>query len=392
MSLSNFLQPNEYDIYSNSITSPNGIIDNLSVTLINGLPPPTAPPISAPVNSILTVTSPGVATFTNNAILNSLDVTGNIKINGNSGLTNQFIRKNGGSTQSWTYLYPSDINPGLVGQSLVTGGGNTGTWAYLQPSNFDTAPINTVLTSDNTGNVNWSKLPVGDINPGTNGQFLTTNGGVASWNNLTITNIPHGSPHQLLETDSTGTNVQWTSTIEMDSILFTGNVSNFQSVFNRYYTASAQLPLYAVAQGGSPSVFQNINVNVYYSVIGKRIEMTIYPFTLSSLFGAISAPCYLALLVGPSYLRAANVLGSSNEGERQSTCVCSISQNTTTQQEPAFVNIYYHYYTTNACYIELVKGNAGNFVANSFHGEPFTTASLEFMRLKAPFTISYIGQ
>lgn len=312
MSLSNLLQKNDYDIYSNKIESPTGIIDNLSVTLINGLPPPSAPPILAPVNSILTVTSPGIASFIDNAILNDLNITGNIEIDSNSGLVNQYIKKTSTTTQDWDYINVDDITPGTA--------------------------------------------------------------------------------YQVVETDLTGNNVQWTSTLGIDSLTFTGNIANFQSVFNRYYTSSIQLPLYAVTQGGTPSIFQNINVNGYFSIIGKRVELTIFPFTLSSLFGGATAPCYLSFLIAPSYLRAANLLGIGNEENRQSTCMCSISQNASTQQQPAFANVYYNYYATNACYIELIKGNAGNFASNSYHGEPFVTAGIEFMELKAPFTISYICQ
>lgn len=392
MSLSNLLNENNYDIYCNSITAENGIIDNLSVSLINGLPPPSAPPIGAPVNSILTVTSPGVASFTNNAVLNNVDVDGNFKFNNNSGLVNQFIKKTSSSDQDWQYISSSDVSPGLVGQVLITGGSSLGQWAYIDSGNFATAPVNTVLTSDSSGDVNFTKLPVADIVPGSNGQILTTTGGAASWNNFTIGTIPHGTAYQVVETDQTGNNVQWTSTLGINSITFTGNIANFQSVFNRYYTAPVQLPLYAVTQGGSPSIYQNIDVDGYFSVIGKRVELTIFPFTLSSLFGGAVAPCYLAFLIGPSFLRAANLLGIGNEGQRQSTCMCCISQNTTTQQEPAYANMYYQYYSTTTCYLELTKGNAGNFVANSYHGEPFVTAGIEFMELKAPFTISYIGQ
>lgn len=433
MSLINLLQPNTYDIYADNIETNTAQIDNLSVTLINGLPPPSAPPISAPVNSILTVTSPGTATFTQNAILNDLtingtatindlstndltvndlivngtasfnnlsindlttndlDINGNLSFNGSSGSTNQFLKKISSTDQSWNFISASDMSPGLVGQVLITGGGSVGTWSYINPNNFDSGYANTVLTSDNSGNVDWTKLPVQDIVPGTNGQYLSTQAGVPVWNNITVGTIPHGSPYQVIETNASN-NVQWTSTLGVNSITFTGNTANFQSVFSRYYIESVQFPLYAVSQGGSPSIYQNLNVDGYFSVIGKRVELTIYPFKLSSLFGGATAPCYLAMLIGPSYLRAANILGISDPSGRQSTCMCSISQNQTTQQEPGFVNVYYNYYSTNNSYLEITKGNSGNFSSNSYHGEPFTTAGLEFMELKAPFTISYIGQ
>lgn len=354
MSLHNILQPNDYNIFA----------DNLNVNTINGLAPPSAPPISSPVNSILTVTSPGTASFTNNAVLNNLNVTGNLTLL-NSGSTNQVIKKTGTNTQDWS---------------------------FIDQNSFNVSPVNTVLSSNSSGVVNWTKLPVSDITPGSNGQIITTNAGVATWDNFSIGTIPHGAAYQVVQTDQTGNNVQWTSTLGINSIVFTGNTANFQSTFNRYYTEPIQLPLYAVSQGGLPSIYQNINVDCYFSVIGKRVELTVFPFTLSSLSGGAVAPCYLSFLISPSYLRAANLLGSGNEGQRQSSCMCSISQNASTQQEPAFANIYYDYYNTGTCYLELTKGNAGNFVPNSYHGELFTTAGIEFMELKAPFTISYIGQ
>jgi len=83
------------NVVLNNIRSNTGEIDNLSVNLINGLPPPSAPPIGAPLNSILTVTSPGVATFTDSAKLTDLEVTDQIKVSGSNGTSNQVMTKFG---------------------------------------------------------------------------------------------------------------------------------------------------------------------------------------------------------------------------------------------------------------------------------------------------------
>lgn len=252
------------------------------------------------------------------------------------------------------------------------------------------------MTTNSTGTeTKWSSSISVDGNLifngiyGSPGQFVIKSSGSQLWHTLSTSDLPPGTNNQVLETS--GSSVDWTSQLKMNSILFTGNISNFQSIFDRYYTSTVQFPLYAVASGGSPSTYQNINVNGYFSVIGKRIELTIFPFTLSSLFGGATAPCYLSMLIGPSYLRPANLSGSGGSGYRQSTCMCSISQNQTTQSEPAFANIYNDYYGSGVIYLELTKGNASNFISTGYHGEPFVTAGLEFMELKSPFTISYIG-
>lgn len=418
--LQNILYPNNYEIYADNISTNTGQIENLSVSLINGLPPPSAPPISAPVGSILTVVSPGVANFSSD-----IDVLGNIDLAGNSGIVGQYIKKTGTSSQNWSTIDDGDISPGLANQVMTTN--STGTqskWSsdvsvdgnlifngiYGSPGQFvikssgsqlwHTLSINDIPAGSNnqvlttfSGSPGWNLLTQSNFAPNTNNSVFYTNaGGIVQVDKLPVQNILHGTSNQVLETNSAGSFPTWTSQLKMDSIIFTGSVANFQSVFDRYYTDIVQLPLYAVSIGGSPSIYQNININGYFSVIGKRIELTIFPFTLASLFGGATAPCYLSMLIAPSYLRAANLQGSGGSRYRQSTCMCSISQNQTTQSEPAFANIYYDYYGSGVSYLELTKGNASNFDPNAYHGEPFVTAGLEFMELKAPFTISYIGQ
>lgn len=351
-------------IIVNNMKCPTAEINNLSVNLINGLPPPSAPPIAAPVNSILTVTSPGIASFTDSAILNNLEVDGEISLDGDIGSSNKVISNTAG-VPSWS----------LIGQS-----------------NFANATPNSSLATDGAGVVTFKKLPALNINPGSNGQCMITDSGIAKWGTCPTSGISPGSAYQVLQTNSTATNTEWSSTLGINSITFTNNIANFQSVFNRYYTEQVQLPLYAVSVGGSPSVYQNINVDAYFSVIGKRVELTIFPFKLASLFGGATAPCYLSMLIGPSYLRAANLLGLGNETQRQSSSLIMLSQNHVSQSAPGIANIYFNYYSTNASYIELTKGISSDFVDSAYHGDAFSAYPSNFMELQVPFTISYIGQ
>lgn len=192
------------NVVFNNIKAPTGEITNLSVSLINGLPPPSAPPIAAPVNSILTVTSPGVATFTDSAILTDLDVDGDIKTNGSSGALNQVIKKTGANSQNWSYITPSDISPGLVGQGLITGGGSVGSWAYINGSNFGTVSSNKVFTSDGSGVADFRNLPVSTITPGSNNQVLTTFSGTPTWNLLTNSNFANNAINTTLYYNGAG--------------------------------------------------------------------------------------------------------------------------------------------------------------------------------------------
>lgn len=406
------------NVVLNNVECPTAQITNLSVSLINGLPPPSASPIVAPVNSILTVVSPGVANFTDSSILVDLEVDGNINLNGYDGALNQFIKKTGTNNQDWVYITPSDMSPGLVGQVLITGGGSIGSWAYINGSNFGTVSTNKVFASDGSGNADFRNLTASIISPGANNQVLTTFSGITSWNLLTQANfapntantalttnglgavsfskvspnaISPGTSYQALQTNSSGNTAEWSSTLNIDSILFTGNISNFQSDFDRYYSSNIYLPIYATALGGSPHVYQLVDALAFYTVIGKRVDLMIMPFTLASLVGGSPASCYISFRIIPNFLVVKDLRDIDN-GERQATCMCNISQNNTTQFEPAYCNAYNNYYGKAESYLELVVNNAGNFVSNASHGAVFTGGPSEFMSLKAPFTISYIAE
>lgn len=378
------------NVIFNNMKAPTAQVDNLSVSLINGLPPPSAPPIVAPVGSILSVTSPGVASFSSD-----VDILGNIELAGSSGVAGQYIKKTGASTQAWSTIDDGDIAPGLANQVMTTN--STGTeakWSSTVSVDGDLVFNGIYGTTGQfvmkaPGSQLWHTLSTSDIPAGSNGQVLTTTGGVPTWGLCPQSSITPGTSYQVPQTNSSATSVEWTSNLGIDSITFTNNIANFQSVFNRYYTSDVQLPLYANPIGGSPFTYQNINVNGYFSVIGKRVELTIYPFSLGTLFGGATAPCYLSLLIAPSFLRAANLLGLGNDGQRQSTVQYKFSQNLSVQPD-GLANIYNNYYGTNVCYLEFTKGISSTFVQNGYHGDDFG-AFVPFFELVAPFTISYIA-
>ena len=446
MSIKNLFNENTYDIYVDNLNSNTAQINNLSVDLINGLPPPSSSPISAPVNSILTVTSPGTATFSQNANINELNVLGNLQMNNNSGSTNQFLKKTSATTQDWVNLTPSEIfqpvtpltalvsnssgnlsfnkvDPPVISpgpnNSLLTSVSGTPTWSYLSPSNFASVTPLSALVSDGSGNLSFDKVDPEIITPGINNYMLMTLAGQPIWNLITPSNIApnvpnvalvtnplgipvfdkintqlinNGSSNQVLVTNNSGSLSIWSSTLGINSILFTGNISNFQSSLDRYYTSNIQLPLYAISQGGSPNIYQSIDVEAYVSIIGKRVQLTIFPFVLSSLMNGAVPDVYMGFRILQNYMKPANLLGFGNEGERQASCECSISQGVTTQINPAYANVYNNYYGSNFSYIEIVKSNVGNFVANDYHGQLFSSSPPDFFELKCPFTISYIAE
>jgi len=220
-----------------------------------------------------------------------------------------------------------------------------------------------------------------------NSALITGPGGIVSFAKVPPLNIEPGSSYQVLQTNSGGSVSQWTSSLNVNSILFTGNVSNFQSTFDRYYSSNIFLPIYATALGGSPNVYQNNDALAFYTVIGKRVEMTIFPFDNNTTLNPGSpASYYISLQILPSFLKVKN-LRNVDDKERQSTSVCNISQNNSTQLEPSYINAYNNYYGTNGSYLEIVTDNSGTFVSNARHGGLFTDPA---MSLKAPFTISYI--
>lgn len=127
-----------------NIRCPNAEINNLSVDFINGLPPPTASPITAPVNSILTVTSPSIATFTDSASLINLNIDGNLQLSGSSGTTGQIIKKTGATTQAWSSVTVGDITHGTAYQLLQTNSlGNAVEWtSNIRPSSLQFNAVN----------------------------------------------------------------------------------------------------------------------------------------------------------------------------------------------------------------------------------------------------------
>lgn len=252
-----------------NLRAPNAEINSLSVDLINGLPPPTASPIVAPVGSILTVISPATAGFSQD-----VDILGNLDLNGVTGSSGQYVKKTGAATQTWSNITSSDITAGLANQVLTTFG-SSASWNLLTQSNFAPNSLNSVFYTNSIGVAQCGKLPVQNINQGTAGQILTTN--------------------------SLGTAPTWSSTITCDSLTF--NTDANQDTLN-YYNQVFNDVLPVTYEDGTTGF-----VDVTYQRIGSKVSIRVdtlsVTYATASTFYRVIGPIpviYRPLYgVSPSY-------------------------------------------------------------------------------------------
>lgn len=296
------------NVVFNNVRTPTAQITNLSVSLINGVPPPTAPPIVAPVGSILSVTSPGTASFSSD-----VDILGNIDLAGNAGSIGQYIKKTGASTQDWSTIDDGDIAPGLANQVMTTN--STGTeskWSSTVSVDGDLvfngiygSPGQFVVKS--AGSQLWRAFNVNDIPAGSNNQVLTTFSGSPGWNLLTqsnfanntinsvyytnalgvtqvgklpIQNINQGSANQLFITNSLGTLPTWTSTAAIPATSITFNADANQTPLN-YFNEVINDILPITYEDGTTGT-----VDVSYQAVGKKISIRVN--TRSVTYASIS--------------------------------------------------------------------------------------------------------
>ena len=343
--------------------------------------------------------------WTNSIRVQDADFTGDIKLNGNSGVTKQYIKKNG-STQIWSNIASSDITPGGAYNTLITNAsGSTAQWGYVTENYIKPTPAtfspNQVLTIDGAGTGStWDLVQTDSIQPGGANQVLTTNGlGTVTWTNLTSPITP-GSPYQVLQTNAAGTGAEWTSQFRGTSILFN---SPAQSILNKYYVNTVDLPIYVVSPNSIPTYLQPALARATYVIIGKSISMTINTFTIPTPTGApINNNYYVALLLSDTQLTPAvvntNPSGSSLMQTSSSAIVRSgfSNPNDFGSINNGFANVYHNYYNSGLPFIEFTRAaNPTSYNSTSDHGQTFPynsgTAGY-FMQLLYPITINYILQ
>lgn len=272
---------NGRSIVVSNMIAPTSQITNLSVDLINGLPPPSAPPIVAPLGSILTVTSPGVATFYQNADLNNidvvnLDISGNLRTNSISGTTNQYIKKTSGTTQLWSNILASDISPGAASTVMTTNSLGTATQFSTSISvngdlifNGDAGTAGKFVKKS-SGTQIWDNIDASDITPGTNGQVVVTSGGVSGWGTAPPSVITPGPIYSIATTDGSS-NVGWSSTIRPTNILFNATSQTNLSYYEEFSFINTM------------TMEDNSNLNNFmtFTRIGNKVSVKIESNTVS---------------------------------------------------------------------------------------------------------------
>jgi len=343
-------------------------------------------------NYILETNSSGTAAIWSNTITaTDPKFSGNMTLNGNTGVSNQFIKKNG-SSQNWSYILQSDISPGLANQALLTNSSGTASgWRYINEQSIEplTSTAKQVLTVNNTNTGTlWSFVNPDSIQPGALNQVLVTNGsGNVVWTNYPASPITPGTAYQILQTNAAASAVEWTSQFRGTSVLF--NSAN-QTALSRYFEGTATLPIYLVPQGGSTRHLQSVSASVQYIIIGRQVTVTVYPFTISLPVSAPFGSYYIALAINNNLIEPATLQSPSNTF--QMSAMCSCSNFSTINPEPSFANVYSNYYSFGAPYIELALSSTRTYSPSGNHGGLFQypNNSTEFMQLTAPFSITYI--
>ena len=333
--------------------------------------------------------------WTNDSIgLSNANLTGDLKLNGLSGLDGQFIKKTG-STQNWAGLSPSDIGNGSSNQVLVTNSiGTASEWNYISENSivpyFSSA--NQVLTVNSTNDgAEWKLVSPSSINPGTNGQVLATNGsGQVQWVSP-VGPIVVGSPYQLLQTNSTGTATEWTNAIRVSSVRL-GSSSSYD-LRQYYFSGFTNLPLRVmdVTNINAPVIVPLINIPVNYTIIGNVATLVIPTFNIDSP--------NVSLVNGNSYypfveltdliLLPRAVVAPSNSHQSSITYLAySYGSGSTT-----ICSVYREYYSYAMAVVEFIKDPTSNYIPNGSHGTPFTynsSLSTSLFKPFAPITIQYM--
>lgn len=329
-----------------------------------------------------------------NLSLSNLNVTGNQKLNGLTGLDGQFIKKTG-LTQNWAGLSPSDIGNGVSNQVLVTNPiGTASEWNYISENSivpyFSSA--NQVLTVNSTNDgAEWKLVSPSSINPGSNGQILATNGsGQVQWTSP-VGPIVVGTPYQLLQTNSTGTATEWTSSIRPTAVRLGPSID--YELRQYYFSGFTNLPLRVmnVTSIATPTIVPLFNVPVNYTICGNVVTLVIPTFSISSpnasLVNGNQYYPYIEL-TDPKLLPRA-VISPSNS-HQSSTTFLSYSYGASST---SVCSAYREYYSYIISVIEFVRNPTINYVPNSSHGSPYiyNSSNSDFLfKLYSPITIQYL--
>lgn len=110
----------------------------------------------------------GLVQATTLAVASTANLDGNIVINGVTGSNGQYLRKTGGTTQTWSNFPVSDITPGANGQAIVTTGG-VSTWGAFSAFTSYQRFYNNTPRNVNSGTNIFATNGVQQFN--TNGSF-----------------------------------------------------------------------------------------------------------------------------------------------------------------------------------------------------------------------------
>lgn len=365
------------DVVYNNVRSSTASIDNLSVSLINGLPPPSAPPISATPGAILTVTPSG-----NSAIFNpNINLPGNLAFANDSGIAGQFVKKTSNLTQTWSDITVNDIVKGLDGQVLVTSGLNT-QWSLLDADNFSGQTPDTNLTVSSIGAVSFAKSKVVTLeSPALPYSHITSNGANPS--------IP-----------------MWSRVFVGSEILFNNSIST-QSPFNTYYEdGPIDLDVVVCSQpiGNTLPTFYNntIKAKAWYTVVGRLVTLTISSFVIKYDEIAIPLPLgfyYFSIKLDTplGYINPLTIVAPSNGRQNGSTHFYANRRSEFIYDSGTGVTtIYSDYYNQGYPALEFTPSQAvpNDYFTQGFHGLGFQllVSPLDHIiwTLNAPLTITYI--
>ena len=343
-------------------------------------------------DSVLFSDGVNVSWTNDNLTLANPKVTGSLRLNGNGGFDGQFIKKFG-STQNWTYIDAPDLSHGLANQVVVTNGSGTASeWNYvseesIQPR-FGTAKHVLTVNNTNTGTL-WSLVNPDSIAPGAADQVLVTNNlGEVEWANP-ISPITVGSSYELLQTNVTGTAVEWTNIIRPVQVIFNGANNN---AFRRYYASGyTTLPIFAydTVNGNIINLLQTVPVQ--YVVVGQTISLIVSPFSILTNGSLVNGRSYNILISLNAPAMSPSALFSPSNA-RQTTGNYYYSNYVTTP-ELGFYGVYRQYYGYTDSYLEFSKTIVYNSPGNYNHGEPFVYSPFTpgyFFTLQAPITVNYL--
>lgn len=361
------------------------IQNNLNVSLINGLPYTGGTVNVGQAYDLIQTNAAGTAPeWTENIRINDIDIRGSVSLDGSIPISDSVILVDNLGNPSFGDLPANLLEPGPANTVMTTNSsGTVSQWSSNVSVNgnliFNGVNGTTGQFVKKSGGTQvWANIQTGDITPGTAGQVIATDmGGNAIWTTPPSVIAP-GSAYEILETNSTATGIEWTNQYKGNSFLLTGNPSNFQSVFSRYYSSYMDLELYAVPIGGTGLISQSVTIRVYYVVMGNCVSCNINSFSLPVITGPFTQ-VYLVMFGFPNFMTPArlNLTAFDNIRQAQSPVSMTISGTLFTVGQP-MINTYYRYYGFLEPAFELVLDNPNSYDRVGDHGQLFSNADSNF--------------